>query len=607
MSRARPRPSIITFAGLRSRWRTPRSCAAASPAQICRAISSALVPGQAADAAEQGSEVLAVHVLHGEEVLAVHLAHVVDAAHVRVRHLPGQPRLREQARELRGVGGHGRRQELQGHDLAELEVVGAVHLAHASLADQGHDAVPVRHHDAGREPVGVAVARAQHGRGHRRTTGRELRAHGRQNCGAKPVGSQPRMNPGSAAVVKEEVIRYGRAGGRGLSRGRTTGEGDGMEREYLNLIGGQWTPAAAGTTNPDRNPARSEDVVAVFPSGGAEDARSAAEAAAKAYPGWARTPMPKRSEILLKAAALLEQRLDEVAEGLTREEGKTLAESKGETARGVSLLRYYAGEALQPTGEVYGSAVATTLLFAERVPLGPVALITPWNFPVAIPTWKVAPALAFGNTVVLKPAELDAADRLAPRGRAPSRRPASGRPEPGGGTRVTDRTGPGREPAHQGHQLHGLERRRRGPGREVRGARDQVPARDGRQEPRDRVERRRPRQGGGAHRSRAPCCRRARSAPPPAGSSSTATSSADFRDRLVARASGLKVGDGMKSGHVHGAAGERGRGEDRPRLHRGGQARGGAAADGRDQAQGRRLRRAASSSRRPSSTASDPT
>jgi alpha-ketoglutaric semialdehyde dehydrogenase len=179
-----------------------------------------------------------------------------------------------------------------------------------------------------------------------------------------------------------------------------------MEREYLNLIDGKWTPATAGTTNPDRNPARKDDVVAVFPSGGGEDATRAAEAAARAFPGWARTPMPKRSDILLKAAALLEQRLDEVAEALTREEGKTLAESKGETARGVSLLRYYAGEALQPTGDVYGSASPATLLYAERVPLGPVALITPWNFPVAIPTWKVAPALAFGNTVVLKPAEL---------------------------------------------------------------------------------------------------------------------------------------------------------------------------------------------------------
>ena len=139
----------------------------------------ALVPGQMADAAEQGSEVLAVHVLHGEEVLAVHFAHVVHATHVRVRDLAGQPRLCEQARELRGVGGHGPREELQRHDLAELEVVGAVHLAHASLADQGHDAIPVRHHDAGRESGGVGVARAQHRRGRRRGTGRELRAHGR--------------------------------------------------------------------------------------------------------------------------------------------------------------------------------------------------------------------------------------------------------------------------------------------------------------------------------------------------------------------------------------------------------------------------------------------
>jgi len=179
-----------------------------------------------------------------------------------------------------------------------------------------------------------------------------------------------------------------------------------MENERLNLIAGKWGPATGGATQQDRNPARTDEVVAVFPSAGAEDATRAAEAAAQAFPGWARTPLPKRGEILLKAAALLEQRIDEVAEGLTREEGKTLAESKGETARGVSLLRYYAGETSQPTGEVYGSAAPGTFLYAERVPIGPVALITPWNFPVAIPTWKVAPALAFGNTVVLKPAEL---------------------------------------------------------------------------------------------------------------------------------------------------------------------------------------------------------
>ena len=179
-----------------------------------------------------------------------------------------------------------------------------------------------------------------------------------------------------------------------------------MSRAYLNYIGGDWVAATGGATNPDVNPARTDEVVAVFPSAGRDDAGRAAEAAARAYPAWARTPMPKRGDILLKAAALLEQRLDEVADALTREEGKTLAESKGEVARGVSLFRYYAGEALQPTGDVYPSASPTTLLYAERVPIGVVGLITPWNFPVAIPTWKIAPALAFGNTVVFKPAEL---------------------------------------------------------------------------------------------------------------------------------------------------------------------------------------------------------
>ena len=179
-----------------------------------------------------------------------------------------------------------------------------------------------------------------------------------------------------------------------------------MSQTYQNYIGGEWQGASGGATTKDVNPAHTGEVVAVFPSAGREDAARAAEAAGRAFPGWSRTPMPRRAEILLKAAALLEQRLDQVAEALTREEGKTLAESKGETARGVSLLRYYAGEALQPTGEMYPSASPATVLWAERVPLGVVALITPWNFPVAIPTWKLAPALVFGNTVVLKPAEL---------------------------------------------------------------------------------------------------------------------------------------------------------------------------------------------------------
>jgi aldehyde dehydrogenase (NAD+) len=154
------------------------------------------------------------------------------------------------------------------------------------------------------------------------------------------------------------------------------------------------------------NPANTAETLGSFPMASRADAARAVEAAARAFPIWAKMPMPRRGEILHRAANLLEARADEVAEALTREEGKTLAESKGEVGRGVSLFRYYAGETMQPIGEVYPSASASTLLYAEHVPLGVVALITPWNFPIAIPAWKIAPALAYGNTVVFKPAEL---------------------------------------------------------------------------------------------------------------------------------------------------------------------------------------------------------
>ena len=176
--------------------------------------------------------------------------------------------------------------------------------------------------------------------------------------------------------------------------------------EYRNYIDGHWVAASDGATTPDVNPANTSAVLAEFPSAGRADAARAVAAAAKAFPAWAKIPLPKRGETLHRAANLLEARANEIAEALTREEGKTLAESQGEVLRGVSLLRYYAGECTQPTGEVYPSASASTFLYAERVPLGVVALITPWNFPVAIPAWKIAPALAYGNTVVFKPAEL---------------------------------------------------------------------------------------------------------------------------------------------------------------------------------------------------------
>ena len=177
-------------------------------------------------------------------------------------------------------------------------------------------------------------------------------------------------------------------------------------RTYQNYIGGTWSDARNGATSENRNPADPANLIGLFPRSTAEDAAAAVAAARAALPGWAALSPLKRGEMLLRAAALLEARADEVAADMTREEGKTLREATGETLRGVAILRYYAGEGAQEIGEVYPSANPQMLLYTTHVPLGVVGIITPWNFPVAIPLWKVAPALIYGNTVVLKPAEL---------------------------------------------------------------------------------------------------------------------------------------------------------------------------------------------------------
>ncbi|HTE63908.1 MAG TPA: aldehyde dehydrogenase family protein [Solirubrobacteraceae bacterium] len=169
-------------------------------------------------------------------------------------------------------------------------------------------------------------------------------------------------------------------------------------------IGGEWR--AGPRTFEDRNPARPAEVVGVFARADAADAAAACAAAAAAARGWRRTPAPQRGEILFRAAELLAQRAEATAEELTREEGKTLAEARGEVGRAVAILRYFAGETSRPVGSVYPSAKAGTFLYAIDEPLGPVLIITPWNFPIAIPAWKIAPALAYGNTVVWKPSEL---------------------------------------------------------------------------------------------------------------------------------------------------------------------------------------------------------
>lgn len=179
-----------------------------------------------------------------------------------------------------------------------------------------------------------------------------------------------------------------------------------MHQRYENHVNGQDLAPETGSYIADLNPADSSHVVAEFPDSNATDAMRAVEAASAAQAAWGALPAAARGEFLRSAADALEARADRVAQDLMCEEGKSLAEARGETLRGVTILRYYGAECMRPEGEVVPSAAANTLLYTRRVPLGVCALITPWNFPIAIPVWKAAPALAFGSTVVLKPSEL---------------------------------------------------------------------------------------------------------------------------------------------------------------------------------------------------------
>jgi aldehyde dehydrogenase (NAD+) len=170
-------------------------------------------------------------------------------------------------------------------------------------------------------------------------------------------------------------------------------------------VGGQWTASVADNWIDDVNPSDARDIVAKVPSGHADDVKAAVAAAANAREGWRRLPGPARAEHLHKWAQSIADRNEELAQALSREVGKPIGEARGEVGRCVAILRYFAGEAVRDIGEVIPAMAAGALQFTLREPLGVVALITPWNFPLAIPMWKTAPALAFGNVVVLKPSE----------------------------------------------------------------------------------------------------------------------------------------------------------------------------------------------------------
>jgi 2,5-dioxopentanoate dehydrogenase len=177
-------------------------------------------------------------------------------------------------------------------------------------------------------------------------------------------------------------------------------------RTYHHLIDGEWLPAASGQTFQTFNPANTSEVVAQYALGDAADAQAAIAAALRAWPGWASTTAVARGRVLSKASQILEGRKTELAELLTREEGKTLAESTGEVQRAIDIFRFFGGLSYTLGGQTIPHDLPDNLLYTQRQALGVVALITPWNFPIAIPAWKLAPALICGNAVVLKPASI---------------------------------------------------------------------------------------------------------------------------------------------------------------------------------------------------------
>ncbi|HEY6958569.1 MAG TPA: aldehyde dehydrogenase family protein [Candidatus Limnocylindria bacterium] len=174
----------------------------------------------------------------------------------------------------------------------------------------------------------------------------------------------------------------------------------------LNYIGGAWVESSSHERVVDRNPARSDEVLAEVTSSTPQDVRYAIDAAEDAYRDWRRTPAPQRGDIVRKAADLMERRRGDLARLLTQEEGKVLAESLAEVDRAIANVRFSAGEGTRLGGETIPSAQRGTFIYTTREPLGVVATITPWNFPIAIPAWKIAPALVAGNAVIFKPASL---------------------------------------------------------------------------------------------------------------------------------------------------------------------------------------------------------
>src|SRR5882672_997055 len=175
---------------------------------------------------------------------------------------------------------------------------------------------------------------------------------------------------------------------------------------YRNFIDGSWVPSVSGDVFENRNPTKTQDLIGVFQKSTHDDVERAIEAARRAYEHWRLVPAPRRAELLFRAAHLIAERKEALARDMTREMGKVLDEARGDVQEAIDMTFFMAGEGRRQYGQTVPSELRDKFAMSIRQPLGVSAVITPWNFPMAIPSWKIAPALVCGNTVVFKPASL---------------------------------------------------------------------------------------------------------------------------------------------------------------------------------------------------------
>jgi aldehyde dehydrogenase (NAD+) len=177
-----------------------------------------------------------------------------------------------------------------------------------------------------------------------------------------------------------------------------------MAEVFKNYINGKWVESKTGETFENRNPADTDDLVGVFQKSDANDVDAAISAAAEAYKKWRLVPAPKRGEMLYNVGLKLLEKKEEISQQMTREMGKVIKETRGDTQEAIDMSFLYAGEGRRMHGHTTPSEMENKFQLSMRIPMGVAAMITPWNFPIAIPAWKMIPALVCGNTCVIKPA-----------------------------------------------------------------------------------------------------------------------------------------------------------------------------------------------------------